>query len=127
MLSVQVATAVVNCGARCRTGVNEILRAGGPEAGIGVGCELFCKSLVFNLVRCFARMLGDLGPERCSLLRDAASVRQGLLTALSKIPVLSEAKPDFLRSVSIVIPVYNEAANLEPLWRRLSPLITSVH
>ena len=46
------------------------------------------------------------------------------MTALSKIPALSEAKPDLIRSVSIVIPVYNEAANLEPLWRRLSAVIS---
>jgi len=46
------------------------------------------------------------------------------LTALSKIPVLLEAKAVSLRAVSIVIPVYNEATNLEALWRRLSAVIT---
>jgi len=46
------------------------------------------------------------------------------LTALSKIPILPEAKAVSLRAVSIVIPVYNEAANLEALWRRLSAVMT---
>ena len=45
------------------------------------------------------------------------------MTALSKIPVLPETKAVSLRTVSIVIPVYNEATNLEALWRRLSAVI----
>jgi len=45
------------------------------------------------------------------------------LTALSKIPVLPEAKGYTPQSVSIVIPVYNESANLEVLWQRLSSVI----
>ncbi len=46
------------------------------------------------------------------------------MTALSKIPILPEAKAVSLRAVSIVIPVFNEAANLEALWRRLSAVMT---
>ncbi len=45
------------------------------------------------------------------------------MTALSKIPVLRETEPVSTRTVSIVIPVYNEAANLEALWLRLSAVI----
>lgn len=70
-------------------------------------------------------MHADLGPESRSILRGHVSVHQRLLTALSKIPALSEAKPDLIRSVSIVIPVYNEEANLELLWRRLSTVISA--
>jgi len=46
------------------------------------------------------------------------------LTALSKIPTLPEAKAASLRAVSIVIPVYNESANLEVLWQRLSAVMS---
>ena len=46
------------------------------------------------------------------------------MTAISKIPVPSEAQAVSLRAISIVIPVYNESANLDVLWRRLSAVIS---
>src|SRR5262249_36404517 len=51
--------------------------------------------------------------------------RTTLLTALSKIPIVPESKVVSVRAVSIVIPVYNESANLDALWRRLTAVIGS--
>jgi undecaprenyl-phosphate 4-deoxy-4-formamido-L-arabinose transferase len=48
------------------------------------------------------------------------------LSSPSRLTTAIQSPKDTIKSVSIVIPVYNEAANLDSLWQRLGPIVAGL-